>query len=374
MKHIRQIFLLSILFLSGCITQFIPQTKEGKEFLIVEGLITDQPGANTIKLSKSLPLGERSTANPVSWCAVSITDNLGSRIPFFETTAGTYVPGSSFHGVIGRFYTLHVTAQFESKVFNYESYPMEMKTVPPIDSLYYEKVTIKSIDNTFTAPEGCQVYLDTHDESNKCKYYRWEYDETWKIEIPYTVPNKVCYVTDNSDIINVKNTSVLAVDRINKYPLSFISNTTDRLSKKYSMLVHQYSLNEDEYLYWEKLQNISEEVGGLYDMIPASIPSNIFCMEDPTEKVLGYFSVSATTSKRIFIKDIFKGLVNVYSPDQCIADTIHGGGLIPGLNTSVWVLVDNFMPPYRVITYSKGCADCTVRGTTTKPDFWIEDY
>ena len=316
MKHIIHIYILLILLLSGCITQFIPQTKESKEFLIVEGLITDQPVGNTIKLSKSMPLGERSNANPVSRCAVSITDNLGNRIAFYETASGIYSPVSAFQGVVGRFYTLHITAPFESNVFHYESYPMELRPVPPIDSLYYEKVTIKSVENTFAPAEGCQVYLDTRDESDKCKFYRWEYDETWKIEIPYTVPNKVCYVTDNSDMINIKSTSVLTEDRIKKYPLSFISNNTDRLSKKYSMLVHQYSLSEDEYLYWEKLQNISEEVGGLYDMIPAAIPSNVFCVEDPNEKVLGYFSVSATTSKRIFIKDFFKGLVNVYAPDQ----------------------------------------------------------
>jgi hypothetical protein len=89
-------------------------------------------------------------------------------------------------------------------------------------------------------------------------------------------------------------------------------------------------------------------------------------------KVLGYFSVSASTSKRIFIKDNFKGIINHYSADACIADTIFGGGTIQGENTSVWVLIDNFMPHYRVITYSKGCYDCTLRGTNVQPDFWLE--
>jgi hypothetical protein len=32
----------------------------------------------------------------------------------------------------------------------------------------------------------------------------------------------------------------------------------------------------------------------------------------------------------------------------------------------------NIMPPERVITTTKGCADCTVRGTIIEPDFWNE--
>ena len=154
--------------------------------------------------------------------------------------------------------------------------------------------------------------------------------------------------------------------------MNFISNQTDRLKVRYSMLVNQYSLNEDEYTYWEKLQNISQQVGGLYDMIPSAISSNINCIEDPTDKVLGYFSVSAISSKRIFIKDFFSGVIDLYT--LCASDTIIGTGPIPGLNQTVWVIVNNLAstPPNRIVTDSKGCADCTVRGTNIEPVFWKE--
>jgi hypothetical protein len=142
---------------------------------------------------------------------------------------------------------------------------------------------------------------------------------------------------------------------------------------KYSILVNQYSLNEDEYLYWEKLQNIGEQVGGLYDIIPSSVPSNVFSLVDPNEKVLGYFSVSAITSKRIFIKDYFAGTVTPYTDARCIADTIPGNGPIKDLNYTVWILVQSSLPPYIVTTNDEGCADCTLRGTNVKPDFWIDD-
>jgi hypothetical protein len=374
MKSTQHIFLISILLLfSSCITQFIPQTTENKELLVVEGLITDKPGAYTIKLSKSVPLGIRNVAEPLKGCFIRISDDLGQIFSFKETVAGTYVSDPSiFQGATGRFYTLHISTSSALNNLNYESFPMEMKPVPPIDSVYYEKITLQESSERSGGQEGCQIFLNTHDPKNECKFYRWEYTETWEFHIPYIVPNQICWISDNSNVINVKNTSVFKEDRINKYPLHQISNITDRLAIKYSILVNQYSLNEDEYSYWEKLENISEQVGGLYDMIPAAIPSNVYCIDDPNEKVLGYFSVSANSSKRVFIKDRFAGVMTPYTEEACIADTIFGGAPIPYLNTNAWIIIDHPMPPpsYRVITYSKGCYDCTERGTNIEPDFW----
>lgn len=366
-------FLLLFLIISGCITKFVPETDEDSNLLVVEGLITDKPEVYTIKLSRSMPLGRKLTLRPLKGCTVTIKDDQGQTYTVRESaTAGTYQTNpASFQGVVGREYTLHInTNNATTNHYSYESLPVKMLAVPPIDSLYHEKVVIKEKDEFSSAMDGCQIYLNTADPQGNCKYYRWDYTETWKFQLPYMVTNSTCWITNNSDEINIKSTSVLSEDRISHYPLKLITNETDRLSVRYSILVNQYSLNEDEYTYWEKLQNISEEVGGLYDITPSSIPGNIFCIEDPAEQVLGYFSVSAKTSKRIYVDEYFRGLVNLYS--DCPSDTIYGRGPIPNLNSSVWVIVDQLyeMPPYRVLTDKKFCADCTVRGTTTMPAFW----
>lgn len=372
MKHLPYIFLISfLLLLSGCITQFIPQVTEDKEILVVEGLVTDQPEAYVIKLSMSLPLGSKGTARPLKGSIVSISDDLRTSYSLKETVSGTYKTDPKiFQGAIGRSYTLHIKTSAAAGNLNYESSAMEMKPVPQIDSVYYEKKTITEKDMFNPSTEGCQIYLNTHDATNICKFYRWEFSETWEFHLPYTVPNPICWISANSDMINIKNTTVLGEDRILRFPVSFISNNSDRLSQKYSILVNQYSLNEEEFLYWEKLQTMSEQVGGLYDIIPSAIQSNVLCSDNPNEKVLGFFSVSAATSKRIFIKDNFIGLVNLYT--NCIADTVFNGTPVPSLNISAWVIIDHPIPPpqYQVYTYSKGCYDCTVRGTNIKPLFW----
>jgi hypothetical protein len=367
------IFLLSAtLILNSCITQFIPQVTEDKEILVVEGLITNQAVPYTIKISRSLSLGTRSVENPVRGCQVTVTDDLGNLFYLNETSAGTYISNPAlFHAAVGRFYTLHVATNSDNNNLRYESLPTEMKPVPPIDSIYYHRKTI-SESHGLPSEEGVDIFLDTHDATDKCKFFRWEYSETWEFRIPYSVPNKQCWISDNSTVINIKNTTGLSETRVDGYPLSYISNESDRLRVKYSMLVNQYSLNEGEYQYWEKLQNFAEQVGGLYDMIPSAVPSNVYCIDNQAEKVLGYFSVSATSSKRFFIKDNFMGIKTPYTDDVCIADTVFNGGEIQNLNQYVWIIVNHPLPPpsYVVTTRIKGCYDCTVRGTSIRPDFW----
>lgn len=364
------------ILLTGCIVRFTPETEEEKELLVVEGLITDQPGPNTIKLSKSLPFGKKSEAKPLTGCSVSLKDDLGNFYPLSEKAAGTYVTNSTaFRGQAGRFYTLRISANNGRNIINYESSPVEMKPVPPIDSIYYEKTVIKEGYENYFGIDGCNIYLDTHDPENKCKYYRWDFNETWVLRLLFPVENIKCWVSDTSNKINFKSTAAFDESRIIRHPVTSISNLTDRLKTKYSISVNQYSLNEDEYVYWEKLQNITDQVGGLYDVIPASVPGNVYCIDNPGERVLGYFSVSARSSKRIFIKDNFSGIINLY-PD-CPTDTVYGDVEIWGLDVSVWVFSDNppsfGSPRRRILTDKKGCADCTVRGTNLKPEFWIGD-
>ena len=367
-------FLLFLLLLNSCITTFIPKIEEEKELLVVQGIITDKDVTDTIKLSKSLPLGEINAARPVTGCIVTLSDDLGSKVILDESSAGTYITPSFFHGIPGRSYTLHIATNSEFNNFNYESSPMEMKPVPPIDSLYYEKTVIEKAEGFFKGINGCQIYLNTHDPKNVCRFYRWDFSETWIFRLPFAVPNEICWVTDKSHTAIIKSTDAFSESKIDRFPINYISNATDRLQTKYRIEINQYSMSEEEYIYWEKIQNIAVKVGGLYDIIPASVPSNIRCMENPAEKVLGFFSVSAKSSKRIFIKDNFEGIINHYA--RCVTDTV-GTPDFPGVNINAWILVAHLCSipcvSFFEITTHKECADCTLRGTNIEPDFWKDD-
>jgi len=353
--------------------QFLPEVEEFRDYIAVDGLITDQNNSYKIEISRTSPLGTKFSANPIKGCSVRITDDLGNQYFLKEKKTGTYMSDSlTFRGVVGRKYVLHIKAAG----LNYESYPMEMKPVPPIDSLYAEVIYNDTYQLGKIVP-GYQVYVDSHDPENKCRYYRWDFTETWEFRLPYTyetIVNRICWKEVNSNKIFVENTSSLTEDRVSKYPLNFITTETNRLKVKYSLLLRQFSLNEDEYNYWEKLERITEEVGSLYDIVPMSIESNIYCTDSPSEKVLGYFSVSSVTSKRMFIKNTLTGFPDFYR--YCPCDTVPVGRPIPNLNISVFILEmlnPTLTSPYLyVLTYFKECIECTRSGLNKMPDFWNE--
>lgn len=373
LRHIPLSFLL--LIISSCISNYVPNISDYEEQLVVEGLITDQPGINTIKISNSDQLWERQFPKPFTGCIVSISDDIGNTHSLKETAPkGTYITDpSTFRGVVGRTYTLHIKTTTESKNFNYQSQPVKMIPVPPVDSIYYEKKVFRPSN---VPVDGCNIYLITHDPSNNCKFYRWEYLETWEIHLLFDFPNKVCWVSNKSKEIKIKNASLLPEASISRLPVITIQDPIDRLSVKYSILIKQFSLNEDEYFYWERLKNIIDQTGGLYDVFPSTIPNNIYCVEDPYKEVLGYFCVSAVSTKRLFIKNNFSGANTLYN--KCFSDTIFTSrpDLLEEINSGVaWIVEDNSkkVPPSVIVTYDRDCVDCRTRGTNIKPDYWDND-
>jgi len=360
---------LFLVMVNGCNIEFNPDSDENKEQLVVEGMITDQNRVNRIKLSKSLPIGKPLAFKAVNGAIVTVTDENGIVTTLLESPAGTYSTDSTeFRGRVGGSYSLNIKINDANYVTDF----IEMKPVPPINTLYYEKVIISDSGDSTDLEEGCRIYVDSYDPSGECLFFRWDYAETWEYRIPYAVTNKVCYINERSDEILIKNTSLYSQARVSKYPVLFISNKSDRLKETYSILVNQYSLNETEYNFWERVQNISQNVGDLYDITPMAIPSNIRRSDNREETVLGYFSVSAVTQKRLFIRDHFYGLPHFFI--YCATDTVEGTLPETGLNTEYWVIEDygDEPQPFWVITTFRECADCTTRGTTVMPPFWNE--
>jgi len=365
----KKLYIISILIIfilaNGCVTEFEPEITESEHLLVVEGLITDQHEASRVKLSSSTVLGESLTPVPVSGAHVRIQNDLGESHILAEKEPGSYYTNpDSFRVIPGRKYALFL----DTPMGNYASDYCELVGVPPVDSVYYEKEFIK-YNPAGGIVEGCQIYLDAYDPSGKTRYFRWDYTETWLFRLPYNVPNNACWITLRSGKILLANTAYLTESKISRFPLTKIgTETDDRLLEKYSIMIDQFSLNEDEYRYWEKIGKIAQESGGLYDVTPMTIEGNIHPLDDPEGKVLGYFSVSSVSSGRLFIDDIFQGYKNLYA--SCPYATVPKNWTIPYLGTQYWVIIVNEDEQTKTYTDQIRCADCTTRGTTEKPDFW----
>jgi len=376
MKRPTLILLLVASMAASCVTQFIPEI-DGEEYaIVIEGLVTDRDEVYEVRISWSDPLNPTSPPPPVSNFTVTVADDTGNEFPFAYSGGNLYISDSSqFRSVPGRSYRLLV----EGNGHFFESDYMELVPVPVIDSLN-ALFEYNEFYNPGQLTPGYQISVNTFDPTGECRFYRWDFIETWEFRLPWnyrTIINRICWKSATSDVINIKSTSVLDESRITGQPVTFVTSETDRLTAKYSILVRQYSLNETEFIYWENVRKVAFDAGGLFDVIPSSIPGNIYCTDDPAIKVLGYFSVSGVAEKRLFLENF-----NLQFPDfyeSCPFDTILVNQWNPIVHKDIYILTEwtpdpptNAVPPliYYVLSRKRECADCSMNGTTEMPGFW----
>ncbi len=367
--------LIIVLMTASCISQFTPEIVSQNRYLTVNGLVTDENSRYYVKLGISKPLNVTSEEEPATNALVVVHDDLYHSYIFQEKSPGYYVSDSTlFTAQPGRSYTLNISYNGNE----YTSGPCLLRGAPPIDSVWYE-VLDREINASGETEKYVRIALNSFDPGSDNHYFRWTYDETWEIHLPFNnigYEQRVCWMNEESKNIVVANTEALSEDRITDLTLTTFNNSTDRGQFKYSILTKQYAISREEYEYWNNVKTMSENSGGLYDVTPLSITGNIECLTDPEEIVLGFFSVSGQTRKRIFLKsplivpDIYK--------EKCVEDLIVADPRLPGLGVYVFILTiydnDGVGPDMWEITSNIACTDCAYFASNVKPDYWDEGF
>jgi len=387
------VFIGTILILPSCIEKFTPTLDkiDTQNLLVVEGLITDEVGPFKVHLTNSGPVDQLYYAEPYLGADIHIIDDKGNSYQLIDKQDGWYeTEDKHLEGIPGNTYTLNIITE---DGIRYESMPVLMMDVPDIDSLYFVEVKKTRFENGLTHEDNwLNILVDAEDETGQIEYWKWDFEETWEVMIPtdslriqhgwdatiayYTNENvnidpekKFCWVTMPSKTINIESTYRNPVNQIRKRVINSIGPGGDKLLIKYSIMVKQTSLSKDIYSFWERLQDVSEGSGSIYDRIPSQIFGNVFRC-DGTGKALGYFSASSLRTKRIFI--------NFYD---------HNIKTVSPYYTCLYLTEPNYLAP-RIFfgTIDKGgekitykdevytmfmfCNDCRAYGTNVKPDFW----
>jgi hypothetical protein len=404
----RSIFILiAVLALYTCIDPYSPKLTGYDSLLVVDGLITDSNSSYTIKLSQTFQ-DQNSIPPVVSDATLFITDDANNKSFLINKGGGIYKTDSLiFKGSIGRTYILHILTHEGEE---YQSEPCLMHSVSDIDSVYFEKEQ-RVINNGTQTLDGLGIYLDSK-EGDSEQYYRWTYDETWKFKVPYPtkyvfnpddftcslIPGDLvkeyCWKNRKSDEILIRSVYSGESQQIKKEPVLFIaSGQSDRLMQQYSVLISQYSISQEEYDFWNNLKQVNEGGGDIFARQPFSVISNIHCINNPSERVLGYFQVAAVKQKRKYI--LFSEIAGLGLPNynySCTAREASPGEFqIPGGPLFTWadlyslfceILPYSFVGPKYlpssdtldklVFTLNKQCANCELTGSRKKPDFWVD--
>lgn len=155
------ILLLQVMFTPSCEKVITVDLNDADPQIVIEGVVTDQPGAYSVMLSKTGSYFESFPSFPrVTNAFITVADNLGNIDTLKEAVSGIYV-SSTLQGIAGRTYTLKVDA--EGKQYNAVS-SMPGKVL--IDSLY--AVT----EEFFGGKKGYEIHILFNDPPEMGNYYR----------------------------------------------------------------------------------------------------------------------------------------------------------------------------------------------------------
>ena len=394
MKRPILIFILLLIALSNCIDPYFLELDDNESLLVVEALVTDEQASYTIKISLSFQ-DVSSSPVMVSRAEVSVVDESGVAAVFQELEPGIYKSDSAlFTGRVGGTYTLHIKTE---DGLEYSSDACTMTGVPAIDSIYYE-VDRDFFENGEVEEEGIRIYLDTDNHEEACQFFRWDFEEVWKFRVPYPIihqdlgykeytrvpmANDFCWRYEQSKQILIHSAAEQNSEEIRREPIHFFASAgSNRLLKQYSIQVRQYSLSEQEFSFWENLREITESGGDIFERQPFPIEGNIRCINNEQVKVLGYFQVSAVSSRRIYIplsqvKDLDIPVFEypcerIIYRDRSLFERIYKELLREGY-VLFWVEESEFLgPPISWQFTSAECADCSLTGKPERPDFWVD--
>jgi hypothetical protein len=364
-----------LLFLSffqwNCLQTYVsPYKSPATGYLVVEGYITGN-GPTYFKLSRTIPLPGDSTVPVVTGAELQVEGSDNSIYPFTETGNGFYLLPAI---------TMNSATQYRLRITNvnnetYLSDYVPFKPTPPIDSV-----------NWISNPLGVTIYDNTHDPTGNTRYYQWTYNETWEYTsaeqsgfvwehdslLLATDSNQYyfCYHNDSSSLIFIGTSEKLTQDIIYLQPLIFIPINTQPLGIEYSVMVSQYALTDSAYNYLSLLQSNTEQLGSIFDPLPAQTIGNIHCLTNPGESVMGFISAGTLQQQRIFIN--YRQVPDWHYYAECpTKDTTVDDDEAAMISFFDY---QGFLPIYLnrgILTANyKSCVDCrTQGGSTTKPSF-----
>ncbi len=358
--------------------------------LVVEGdiILND---TTRVFLSSSIALEQNNTVSYIKDAAVWVESESGSKY-FGALNQNTglsphYAVNTNGLNVYDR-YKLCITL---SDGRSYESDFLDVLTSPPIDSIGF---TVNS-DRT-----AVSFYVNTYGDNSASRYYRWRYREDWEIHsnfqarcyydpssgeiLPFQGKQNIyyCWSKDMSQSILIAKTDQLENNVVYQKTLNAIENDSRKISYIYSMELYQLSISEEAYKYWATLEKNSDNIGGIFAPQPSEFPGNIHCLSNPDEKVLGYISAGANSSKRVFVKGANIGIYRNSVECELIEDGKKNKSSREQLyDNGNYVVdtaeVDEFANPDDPgkpdVWSTQECVDCRLSGTKDKPSFWPND-
>ena len=416
LKKTLLVLTIPLVFIASCVEEVGVETEvqtnlEVDDILVVDARISDELKNHEVQLTRIFALG---TDEPVfeTGAVVQVINDVGATFAFSESSPGNYISTAPFAAQQGMAYRLEITLSDGDK---YVSGPETVPDAVPIAAIRAERIV------NDMGEEGVGIFIDNDAPGEAPSFFRYEYEETYKIIaptwdpfrlrvvryepcfpdpfvvdiIPWEDERKTCYATTVSKRLIQASSLELEGNTIDNFQLHFISRENYIISHRYSMMVTQFAQSNDAYSFYERLGDFSSSESLFSQVQPGFLEGNISLETNPEQYALGYFEVTSVSKQRMYFNydDLFPGeplppyaiSCEIFGNPRLWPQRYHcaGAGVCDGncesplieqilAGTVVFAAEkeDDFISPF--YTWPAPCGDCTLLGSSTVPEFWEE--
>ena len=294
-------------FLStGCITSYNLEHDTNELLLVVDGKITQKNVPHELVLRRSSGTGS-TDFNAVLDARITLFDGVGNYEEYYQEGNGTYVlNGEALLRTPGKSYYIEIELPNQHI---YRSYPQTMPEVIKPEKLYFEVEKIEELgdlENTITK-RYINFYINTPLFNDNEEYnFIWRMDHAFSFaELkchPLQTP-KTCFILRKlvNDDIKIFSGMNLSGGKLEGFRVGSILVSPDwEFYEKHFFNVAQHSISREAFEYWDTVKKVAQSTGSIFDTPPAPISGNIYNVDDPEERVLGFFEVSSVDTIRTY--------------------------------------------------------------------------
>ena len=303
-----------IILLVSCEELYFPKLEKMPELMVVESHITNDPKLNYVKISTTNGFYETIPNESLKGISVKLMEVDGKILTAVDNGKGHF--SFSETPKPGREYKLRIAYQEDI----YESDPVRMPSIPSIDDIYsLYKISKTYRTDAFGPPvlietPGREIYIDAP-ITQTLQYYRFDWRAVllWGITPP---PTPLGYPPAtygwnslyNQDLINLAGQKRFSdATQIKKHPILSIPydyriylDSEEKIENGWIIIIDQYGMDKKSYDFYEEFNKQLTAEGHLFDPALTQVNSNIYCTNDPSKKVLGYFEVNSYRQHRYY--------------------------------------------------------------------------
>ena len=284
----------------GCIDEIQLNVNDPQERLVVEGRIADSLNLYSIRIKTAKNNG----LYPVSNAKVNVLDDQSKSYVFVENklqSEGTYE--LMMKGEVGRSYHVEIMTPDQMLI---KSVPTVMLKAPQMSNFSHTVESITTIDfnGNQVVEKNINVKADVLFEEGRVRpFLRWRTSGEYEFHEPSFISAKYCYIKEQTPDLNKLNIySPIRLAGIKLTGQDIVNlNRDTRFAFMYCFHIQMFSMNEAEYLYWRSVRDVLSNDGTLYDPPPGNVKGNLINVNNKTDQIIGYFSVSGVYTARYFV-------------------------------------------------------------------------